>query len=182
MSEKRPFSTNPDFLDLLLVHGLTLFVVLLILMSGGCGTGCGNPGCEAGASGAGIPFNSPDSEDVVMLNFDLPIAEYQNSTAEVDCGSYSHASTYGEVLAGRQCIRENLEKCLSARYLLNQYNANSSRFVSFVAVEEDQAEGCQLHVHTVSSDPNQVLGDLEATCTELGLDEIPELACGIADL
>lgn len=146
------------------LNSLVLGVIFSIFL-GSCGTGTGNPEVNATHGGS-----EPD--------FEAPIQEYnENDIAQiggVDCGSFTDQSTPDQIESGRQCIRDAFAACNSARYLLDETNAEGERFVSFVAVETST---CQLRVHTVSEDASRFVGDQTQTCSTLT--EPIELACGI---
>jgi len=174
-------NAKKEWQDFIALNILTLFVIFLILVFGGCGTGVGNP------EGNATPLFAPTDENFnVEPNFDAPIDEYNSNTAHsqpngVDCLSFTQASSLGDVNAGRSCIRNALDNCNPARYLLDEITGSGSRFVSFVSVEITQSAplSCQLRVHTVSDDSARFVGDEEKTCDEVSANEVLELACGI---
>ena len=180
---------SPDgWLDFFLINALTILVLGLFFWGSGCGIGGGNPcdrpggTCEAGVatSSDGSPELSP-ADKAAAAHFEDPITEYYASTLDqqpngVDCGAFTNSSELGAVTAGRQCIRDALTACRPAKYLLDQRNT----LVSFVSVVPTSAKDCELHVHTVSNDSSMFVGDKKASCAKITVQEMPELACGIA--
>jgi hypothetical protein len=167
-------SNASDWVDFILVNLLAATVHMLIALSG-CGTCVGNPECTPEAQGDGL--FTPTKAD----QFQAVIDQYGALGASVaDCGSFTEDSAVADVDAGRACIRERLEDCAPARYLLDRTTGEGPRSVSFVGVEASGTPGlCRLRVHTVSDDPLLILGDHEEVCFESPPEEVLELACGI---
>jgi len=164
-----------DWLDFLLVNGLTLVVIGLIFLSGGCGTGVGNP--EGMPLGESVSIGSQSQAIVDQYNANSSPSEPNG----VECGSFTGESALNDVETGHQCIRDAFVACHPARYLLNQTLPDDTQFVSYVAVEPTSSFplACQLRVHTLSSDVSSFIGEDEKTCTTLSESEPIELACGI---
>ncbi len=148
------------------------FLCLVTILSA-CGTIIGN-----GITDPTGPSSSPISGP--PLDYNIAIEEYEQNTS-ADCGSFTENNSVSEIDAGRQCIRDALETCTESKYLYNKHNTDSSRFVSFVSVEQTQPDECRLRVHTISNVAPNPIGNKIKTCTTIEPNEIPEVACGILD-
>jgi hypothetical protein len=192
MRNDRPKPSDfSEWIDFILLNGLTIFVIVLIFFAGGCGTGVGNPDGLPGAQGTDAAFDAPDpaAEPLVAsaLDFNAPIKKYEtanvlNQANGVDCGSFTGNSSVSEVDDGRQCTRNAFLACTPSKYLLNRTNSDGSRFVSYVGIEVILSNPltCQVRVHTVSNDSGtKFIGDEEKICQALNGTEMIELACGV---
>ena len=173
------------WIDLIMINLLAVLVIVLILFQG-CGTGIGNPENREDNGFPTATFaneKEPDEEE-----FQTVIDEYTNNdnliqSGGVECGSYTEQSSLNQIDTGRQCIRDALQTCKAARYLLDQTLSSDQRFTSSVSVKIASASPltCQLHVHTVSSDSSKFVGNREKSCSSLGAAESIELACNLLD-
>lgn len=154
----------------------SILFLLVVFVISNCGTGIGN--------GIYDPTTSNGSYTPQQLDFSVPVHEYKQNSELANCGSFTEDSTISEIDVGRECVHHAFKYCIESVYLYDKENTDGSRFVSFVSVVKivnaSPGRSCQIHVHTVSDVPPPI-GDQEATCYTLGLDELPELACGIAN-